>query len=174
MGLRPWRTARKIERPYTRISYSVKKKNYIPVVPHSHITQFEMGVKGNYSKRLFLVAKNSVQIRTNALEAARKDANKFLEKNIGGKYFLKFLKYPHQIVREHSIATGAGADRFSEGMRLAFGYPTHKAVQIFKDEKLIMLEVDEQHVEIAKKALKRASKKLPMKSKIIIEDVRSV
>ncbi|MCS7123692.1 MAG: 50S ribosomal protein L16 [Candidatus Aenigmarchaeota archaeon] len=169
MALRPWRTARRIERPYTRISYSVKKKNFIPVSPPSRITQFEMGTKGNYSKRLYLVSKNNAQIRSNALEAARTTSNKFLEKKIAGKYFLKFLKYPHQIVREHSIATGAGADRFSEGMRLSFGYPTHRAVQILKGEKLIMIETNDENIEIAKEALKRAAKKLPIKSTILIE-----
>ncbi|MFH8039173.1 MAG: 50S ribosomal protein L16 [Candidatus Aenigmatarchaeota archaeon] len=169
MALRPWRTARRIERPYTRISYSVKKRNYISVSPPSRITQFEMGIKGEYSKKLYLVSKNNVQIRSNALEAARIVSNKFLEKKIPGKYFLKFLKYPHHIVREHSIATGAGADRFSEGMRLAFGYPTHRTVQIFKGEKLIMIEVNDENFEIAKQALKRAAKKLPMKSMIIVE-----
>jgi len=39
--------------------------------------------------------------------------------------------YPHHVVREHPIAYGAGADRISQGMRLSFGKPMRRAVQLY-------------------------------------------
>ena len=123
MALRPGRTVRKIERPYTRVSKKVPRKSYVVGVPFPKIHIFEMGNKeGDFDVTLYLIAKNAVQIRHNAMEAARIVAHKFLEKKIGtSNYFMKILVYPHHVLREKSIATGAGADRFSQGMTLSFG-----------------------------------------------------
>ncbi len=172
MALRPGRTVRKIERPYTRVSKKVPRKSYVVGVPFPKIHIFEMGNKeGNFDVTLYLIAKNAVQIRHNAMEAARIVAHKFLEKKIGtSNYFMKILVYPHHVLREKSIATGAGADRFSQGMRLSFGRPTGTAVQVRKGQKIVALKVAKQNIEIAKKALKKFGLKLPTPIRIEIEE----
>lgn len=174
MALRPGRCFRRIERPYTRISYSVKSKNYIPGAPQPKIRIFEMGNKnGNFDVALYLVSKSNVQVRDNALEAVRVAVNKELESEIGKEnYFFKILKYPHHVLREHPIAMGAGADRYSQGMRLAFGRPVGRAVQLFEGEKLLMIKTKKQYIEIAKNALRIANCKLPCKSKIVVEELK--
>jgi len=160
MGLRPGRTVRKKERPYTRVSHRVPRKSYAVGVPASRIHMFEMGTKGDYDTVINLVAKRTVQMRSNSLESARIVAHKFLEKKLGDNYFLKILTYPHHILREKSIATGAGADRYSRGMKLSFGRPSGVAVQIKKGQNIMRVYVMNQGLEIGKKALKKAGLKL--------------
>ena len=77
VGLRVFRCYRKLERPYTRRS-KYKKKNYVRSFPNHKIARFEMGSKRLYPYLVKLVARGSLQIRHNALEAARVAANKVL------------------------------------------------------------------------------------------------
>ena len=44
--------------------------------------------------------------------------------------------YPHQILRENKQATGAGADRVSQGMRLSFGKNVGTAAEFKGDRQL--------------------------------------
>ncbi len=173
MGLRPGRTMRKLERPYTRISYRNPRKGYVKGVPQPKIRMFEMGNKeGNFDTALYLIAKESGQIRHNALEAARVTANKFLEKKLGSSnYFLKILVYPHQVIREKPIAMGAGADRYSQGMRLAFGKPVGTAARVFVNHRIMVVKTNKQNVEIAKQALKKAASKISVPCRIVTEEI---
>ena len=161
MALRPGRTVRRIERPYTRVSKKVPRKSYVVGVPPSRIHQFEMGTKGEYDLSLYLIAKKAVQIRHNALEAARIVTSSFLEKKLGKNFFLKILVYPHHVLREKPIATGAGADRYSKGMKLSFGRPAGTAVQVRENTKIMCLQINKENLEIGRKALKKAGYKLP-------------
>ena len=63
-------------------------------------------------------------LRSNALEAARQVANKHLESELVNNYYLTVVTYPHNVIREKKRATGAGADRLSQGMSLSFGSPS--------------------------------------------------
>ncbi len=91
MGLRPGRCTRRIKRPWTRISIKKPKKSYVVGVPFPKIHIFEMGTKKkDFDTTMHLVAKRSVQIRENALEAARVTSNKLLEKKLTPEnYFMK-------------------------------------------------------------------------------------
>ncbi len=163
MGLRPARCYRGIERPYTRQSSKKPRKGYVKGVPESKIHKFETGdAKKAWPVRLFLVATTPVQIRHNALEAARVAASKELEKQCGiDGYFLKILVFPHHVLRENALATGAGADRFQTGMRQSFGNPIGTAAQVRPGQHLIEVRVNTEKVGAAKEALKIASSKLP-------------
>ncbi|MCD6368032.1 MAG: 50S ribosomal protein L16 [Candidatus Aenigmarchaeota archaeon] len=168
MSLRPGRCYKKVERPYTRISRRRPRKSYVKGVPGSKIVKFETGnPKGDFPVEMALISKNDVQIRHNALEAARTNANKYLMKHLGRDgYFLKVLVYPHHVMRENPLATGAGADRLQEGMRRSFGKPIGFAAQVDKNQKIIIARVPMGKEEIAKEALRRAGDKLPCSSKI--------
>lgn len=169
MGLRPGRSIRTLERPYTRVSKSVPRKSYVVGVPFPKTHQFEMGTKaGNYDAVLFGLARDGVQIRDPALEAARIVTHKFLETKLGAtNYFMKILVYPHQVIREKPIATGAGADRYSQGMARSFGKPATSAVRTEKGKRLIELRVSKNNLQIAKLALKKFG--LKISTPIIIE-----
>lgn len=170
-GLRPGRCYRTLERPYTRQSRRVPKKGFVKGVPASKITTFEQGKKGSYDKKLFLTAERDVQIRHNALESARISSVQTLEKGLGkgAQFFLKIRVYPHHVMRENALATGAGADRFQQGMRQSFGKPTGTAARVCSGQKLMEIHVNSAGVRTAKKALKRASYKFPTPCKIVVE-----
>lgn len=146
------------------------RREYMGGVPANRITQFEHGVKGNYPVRLTLRVVEQCQIRHIALEAARISANRFLAKTCGNNgYHLKIRVYPHNILRENKIATGAGADRISEGMRAAFGKPVGTAARVGRDQEIISLETTQPNFANAKLALKRAAIKLPSPCYIEVE-----
>lgn len=171
MALRPGRTTKKLERPYTRISKRKPRKSYVVGVPYSRIHIFEMGnPKKEFDTNLWLVTENSVQIRDNALEAARVVTNKILERKLGKEnYFLKILIYPHHVLREHALATGAGADRYSSGMRRAFGKPKGRAAQIRKGQGIMWLRLNKRDLDTGRFALKRANTKLPTHCRIKVK-----
>ncbi|HEX9909128.1 MAG TPA: 50S ribosomal protein L16 [Thermoplasmata archaeon] len=146
------------------------RREYMGGVPASRITQFEHGKKGDFPVRMTLHVVEQCQIRHIALEAARISANRFLAKTIGQTgYHLKIRIYPHNVLRENKIATGAGADRISDGMRHAFGKPIGTAARVDADQEIISLETTQNHFLTAKLALKRAAIKLPSPCYIEVE-----
>jgi len=161
--LRRARAGKALERPYTRIS-KYREKSYIKKTPNTRITKFVMGSpKKKFNSVLYLKSKSGVQVRDNPIESARTTANRVLEANLGlTGYFFRIRPYPHHILRLHSLASGAGADRFSTGMAHAFGKPESQTVRLKKGQILIEVKVDKKDIPIAKKALTRAKSKLPM------------
>ncbi len=166
--LRKFCSYQKIERPYTRIS-KYKKQSYVKARPHMSIVRFEHGdPRSAFETTLSLVSLKDTQIRHNALESARQTSNRVFEKALGKSgYFLRLRKYPFHILRENAMATGAGADRMSQGMQLSFGKPVSSAAQILVGEILLEVRVDRKNSKLAKLALNRARKKLPGKFRII-------
>ncbi|MCX6816002.1 MAG: 50S ribosomal protein L16 [Candidatus Aenigmarchaeota archaeon] len=173
MGLRPGRCYRNHQRPYTRQSIRVPKKGYVKGVPKPKITEFEMGQKAAYEKAIYLVAERSVQIRHNSLESARVSAVQILEKNLGKGtgFFMKIRVFPHQVIRENAMATGAGADRFQSGMRQSFGKPIGTAAIVYAGQEIIEVRVNSGSIRVVKDALKQASYKLPTPCKVVIKDL---
>ena len=163
---------RRVRRPYTRVSKKKPRKSYVVGVPYSRIHVFEMGKKdGKFEVALYLVSREAVQIRSNALESARIVSSKYLQKKLGLEgFFMKILVYPHQVLREHSIAMGAGADRYSQGMAHAFGRPSGLAARTKAGQRLIVVRTKKSSIKVAKDALKRASSKLSPKTRIEIEE----
>lgn len=167
--LRTARCYRSIERPYTRKS-KYKEKSFVSSIPQPKISVFEMGNKNlTYTYELTLNSKQALQIRSEALEAARIVVNKYLEKFAAGNFFFQIKVYPHHILRENTLATGAGADRFTSGMSKAFGRTIGVAAQVREGQELMLLKINT--LEIGKKALERAIKKLPCKCSISVKKV---
>jgi len=170
--IRPGRCYHHItKKPWTRVSQRTPRRSYVKGVPVSKIHQFEMGdVKGKdaFPVVYSLVAGLEVQLRSNCMEAARTISAGFLQKNFGEKgFFVKILKYPHHVLRENPMATGAGADRFSQGMRRSWGNPIGQAARLQKGEKIMTIRVPAGKDDIAKEALDRAAKKLPGKCRVV-------
>ena len=152
---------RKIERPYTRKS-KYRELSFVRATPNSKIVRYDMGdSKKNYDYEIYLVSNQDIQIRHNAIEAGRQTTNKYLEKNAGKNiYHFKIKMYPHHILRENPLASGAGADRMSTGMKHSFGKPIGVAAQVSKGKEIASIKVLKQHRDIAKTALKRFTYKL--------------
>lgn len=98
---------------------------YIHGAPVCKVQKFTMGdYKATYQYKVSLIAESRVQVRHNALEAARVSANKVMSDKLGETgYLLKVVTYPHVILRENRMIATAGADRLQEGMRRSFGKP---------------------------------------------------
>ena len=140
-------------------------------IPGIRVISFDLGdPSADFQIVMSLVSEEKGQIRHNALEAARIAANRVLEGEAGrGNYHLKLRVYPHQVLRENPMAVGAGADRISDGMRLAFGKPIGTAARVFAGQKLMTVRVNKEHVAEAKEALRRAGLKLPLVCRRVIE-----
>jgi len=146
------------------------QKKYMGGVPAPRITQFDMGVNKDFDLTLSLIADERCQIRHISLEAARVAVNRELSEGAGLEGFhMKIRVFPHVVLRENKQATGAGADRVSQGMRAAFGKAVGTAARVDVGQKLITVQVNKQHLATAKKALRRASMKLPTPTHTIIE-----
>ena len=156
--------ARKPGKMYRKISQqSYTRREYMGGVPASRITQFVLGNRQKkFPVKLFLIANERCQIRHNALEAARITANRFLEKNAGTTdYRLQIRVHPHHVIRENKQATGAGADRVSQGMRASFGKAVGTAARVQEKQIIMSVETLEKNIDFAKKALRKAGHKLP-------------
>lgn len=151
-------------RAYTR-------RDYIRKIPNSRIVQFDMGnLSGDFPIKVSLVSKENVEITHNSLEAARIASNKLMQLKAGRfGYHLKVRPYPHQIVRENPMATGAGADRVQSGMRNAFGKAVSVSAIVKRDQRLITIDCNKANFNDAKLALKRASMKLPTTTRIVVD-----
>jgi len=163
MTRKPARMYRKVEgQIYTR-------REYMGGVPAVRVTQFDTGnLKVAFPVSLSLGTEEAAQVRDIALEAARVSAVRVLEKAAPNEYHLKVRRFPHQILREHKMAMGAGADRISDGMRRAFGKPVGHAVRAEIGSELITIHTTIGHMDAAKEALRKASHKLPVPTRVVI------
>jgi large subunit ribosomal protein L10e len=163
MTRKPARMYRKVEgQVYTR-------REYMGGVPALRVTQFDTGdLRAHFALELSLGVEEAAQVRDVALEAARISAVRVLEKAAPNEYHLKIRRFPHQILREHKMATGAGADRISDGMRRAFGKPVGHAVRTEIGGELLTVYTTLAHLADAKEALRKASHKLPCPTRVII------
>lgn len=152
-------------------SHSNTRREYMGGVPGSRITQFDLGDKnGNFNVVVSLVAEERCQIIHNALEACRVSANRVMLKNCGASgYHLKVRVYPHEVLRENKQASGAGADRVSQGMRQSFGKPIGTAARIEAGQAIITVRVTPERFQFVKEAYRKANTKLPIPTRLVIE-----
>lgn len=155
------------KRAYTRKS-KYKKKNFIKSVPANRIIRYHMGdQKKSYGYRLTLKAKQPVQIRHNSIESSRLVINRRLNIKLGNSYHFHIKVFPHHVLRENKMLTGAGADRMQTGMQRAFGKAMGLAAQIKKSQTLFSIEVDKENINDAITALKLGIPRMP--GKFVIE-----
>lgn len=160
--LRPARTMRNPNsQAWARYSLKKPRKNFVRALPHTSLLVFNMGVnKDSYDMEVTLRPEQPIQLRSNALEAARQTTNKYLETMIPLGYYFRVLVYPHNVIREHKMATGAGADRISRGMSLAFGRPTSVAARVRSKQAIFKVMTMKQNKAVVVEAFRRAATKL--------------
>ena len=143
--------------------HAYTRREYMGGIPASRITQFIIGNKsGKFPLRLSLAVNERCQIRHSALESARIAATRTMEKKAGSADFrITINVFPHHVIRENKQATGAGADRVSQGMRRAFGKAVGTAARVEQDQILMTVETLEKNLELARNALHKAAVKLP-------------
>lgn len=147
------------------------RREYIAGVPQPKIAKFTIGdPSGDFDFLVELKSRERAQIRHNALEAARIAANKILQRVGQVNYYMQIKIYPHLVLRENKMIATAGADRLQEGMRRAFGKPVGLAARVDIGTVIIEVGIKKQFLDVVKRALKVASSKLPVKTKLEIRE----
>ncbi|MFH1402934.1 MAG: 50S ribosomal protein L16 [Candidatus Altiarchaeota archaeon] len=173
-GIRPAKCYRWDSPAYTRVSNN-PSESYITGIPASKINRFDMGNPiGDFDTEISIIYDVDTMVRHNALEATRIIIQKAMEKKVGvANYFFKVRVFPHHVMRQNVQASGAGADRVSEGMRRAFGKPIGRAARVRKGQAIYSIYFDHSDVkvDIVKATLKSAMKKLPGDKSIVVKTV---
>ncbi|PSQ31825.1 50S ribosomal protein L16 [Halobacteriales archaeon SW_10_68_16] len=168
MSEKPASMYRDIDKPaYTR-------REYITGIPGSKVAQHKMGNRDadaeDYPVQISLIVEETVQIRHGSLEAARLSANRHLIKELGeGNYKMILRKFPHQVLRENKQATGAGADRVSDGMRQSFGKIVGTAARIQAGEALFTAWCEPEQADAIREAFRRAYNKITPPCRVDVE-----
>ena len=150
------------------------RREYMGGVPGSKIVQFEMGnLSQEFPTEIDLIVEETCQIRHSALEASRISINRKLLKDVGRTNFhFKVRVYPHHVLRENKQATGAGADRVSEGMRLAFGKAVGTAARVEAGQLIFTVFSTPQYLDKIKAAMRNGAHKLPTPSHLKVHTIK--
>ncbi len=166
---------RNVKRPYTRRSKS-RAKSFIKTVPPLKIQKFVMGDSQRFNNDSFeyvlkVVSQGTLQVRDNALEASRRLINREFEKIMGkGNFYFAINVYPHHVLRENKMLTGAGADRLQTGMQLSFGKVVGNAIQVKKGTTFFTIAFNgKQNLNVAMSSIKKIKPKLPCHVSVIIK-----
>ncbi len=160
--------SKRYARPYARVSKK-RTKSYIKTVPNSKIVKFKMGDirgfdAGDYPIQIQIISKENCQIRDNSIEAVRQFLNRFLQVKLGKDFYLEVKIYPHHILRENKMLTGAGADRMQTGMSRAFGKTIGRAALVKPNQVLYILGLKTPKAEVeARKLVKSVKARLACK-----------
>merc|ERR1712063_241071 len=167
MGRRPARCYRYCKnKPYP-------KSRFNRGVPDPKIRIFDLGRKKasveDFPLCVHLVSDEYEQLSSEALEAGRICANKYLVKNCGKDAFhIRMRVHPFHIVRINKMLSCAGADRLQTGMRGAFGKPQGTVARVHIGQPLISIRCKDNHEATAIEALRRAKFKFPGRQKIFV------
>lgn len=165
MGRRPARCYRYCKnKPYP-------KSRFCRGVPDPKIRIYDLGRKkakvDEFPCCVHLISKEWEQISSEALEAARICANKYLVKTCGKDAFhLRVRVHPFHVTRINKMLSCAGADRLQTGMRGAFGKPQGTVARVNIDQVILSVRVKENHKENVIEALRRAKFKFPGRQKV--------
>jgi len=162
MGRRPARCYRYCKgKPYP-------KSRYCRGVPDPRIRIYDVGRKradvDEFPACVHMVSLEREQLSSEALEAARVAANKWMIK-VGGKdsFHMRVRVHPFQVLRINKMLSCAGADRLQTGMRGAFGKPTGTAARVHIGQVIMSIRTKDTAVGVAGacEALRRAKFKFP-------------
>ena len=169
MGRRPARCYRFCRgKPYP-------KSRYNRGVPDPKLRIYDVGRKragvDAFPFVIHIISEERNQVSSEALEAARVAANKYLTKFIGKDNFhMRCRVHPWHVLRINKMLSCAGADRLQTGMRGAFGKPIGKAARVKIGTILYSVRIREADVKKAIEAFRRAKNKFAGRQKIMVSN----
>ncbi|OLL25729.1 60S ribosomal protein L10-A [Neolecta irregularis DAH-3] len=142
-------------------------------VPDAKIRIFDLGRKranvDEFPLCVHLISNEFEQLSSEALEAARICANKYLSKVAGKDNFhLRVRVHPYHVVRINKMLSCAGADRLQTGMRGAFGKPSGIVARVDIGQILMSCRTKDSQRATAIEALRRCQYKFPGRQKIVV------
>jgi len=169
MGRRPARCYRYCKnKPYP-------KSRHCRGVPDPKIRIFDLGRKkarvDEFPLCVHLVSDEYEQLSSEALEAARICANKYMVKHCGKDAFhIRMRVHPFHVLRINKMLSCAGADRLQTGMRGAFGKPLGTVARVNIGQPIMSVRARDQHKAQVIEALRRAKFKYPGRQKIYVSN----
>jgi len=169
MGRRPWKCYRQQKgKPWI-------KSRYCRGVPDSKIRIFDIGKRNapveQFPLVIHMVSMEKICISSEALEAARITANRYLAKMCGQTGFhLRIRVQPFHVTRINKMLSCAGADRLQTGMRHAWGKPMGTAARVKIGTVLMSVRVADKDKAHALEAYRRTGFRFPGKQKALIGD----
>ncbi len=144
------------------MQHAYTRREFMGGVPGNRILQYQAGkVNGDFPVVLDLIPEERGQIRHTALEAMRITAVRALDAALGREnYHLHVRVYPHHVLRQNKQASGAGADRVSMGMRLAFGKAIGTAARVEAGQSVLTVRVTAKGFSAGKEAMRKAYNKI--------------
>lgn len=170
MGRRPARCYRYCKnKPYP-------KSRFCRGVPDAKIRIYDVGRKradvSEFPAVCHLVSYEKEQISSEALEAARVCANKYMINNCGKDNFhMRIRAHPYHVLRINKMLSCAGADRLQTGMRGAYGKPNGLVARVNIGQILISIRCREDRIAHAVAALRRCKYKFPGRQKVFTSDM---
>merc|ERR1712227_110200 len=140
------------------------KSRYNRAVPDPKIRIYDLGRKkapvDEFPLCVHLVSNELEQLSSEALEAARICANKYITKVSGRDSF--------HLMRINKMLSCAGADRLQQGMRGAWGKPYGTVARVNIGQIILSIRCKDSNKAVVLEALRRAQYKFPGRQKIII------
>lgn len=167
MGRRPARCYRYCRnKPYP-------KSRFCRGVPDPKIRIYDLGRKkatvDEFPLCVHLLSNEREQLSSEALEAARICANKYISKMSGKDSFhMRIRVHPFHVIRINKMLSCAGADRLQTGMRGAFGKPTGTVARVDIGQVLISIRTKDSNKAVVIEALRRCKFKFPGQQKIVV------
>ncbi|KAK3208080.1 hypothetical protein GRF29_96g1368384 [Pseudopithomyces chartarum] len=142
-------------------------------VPDPKIRIFDLGRKkanaDEFPLCIHLVSNEYEQLSSEALEAARICANKYLVRVAGKEGFhLRVRAHPYHVIRINKMLSCAGADRLQTGMRGAFGKPNGTVARVNIGQIILSVRTRDNNRATTIEALRRSQYKFPGRQKIIV------
>lgn len=151
------------------------KSRYCRGVPDAKIRIYDLGRKkasvDEFPLTVHMLSDEYQQISSEALEAARITANKYIAKMTGKDSFhMRIRVHPFHVIRINKMLSCAGADRLQTGMRGAFGKPNGLVARVDIGQILISIRTRENNKAVVTEALRRAKYKFPGRQKIVVSN----
>jgi len=160
MGRRPAHCYRFIKnKPYP-------KSRFCRGVPDPKIRTYDLGARkadvDSFPLCIHVVSQELEQISSEALEAARIQANKYMVKKSNKEAFhMRIRVHPFHVIRINKMLSCAGADRLQTGMRQSWGKPYGTVARVKIGQILLSMRTKENTKAVAMEALRRAKFKFP-------------
>merc|ERR1712173_216225 len=140
-------------------------------VPDPKIRIYDLGNKKagvmDFPVHIVMVSDELEQIGSEALEAARISANKYMAKKVGKDSFhLRIRAHPYHVTRINKMLSCAGADGLQTGMRGAYGKPNGLVARVNIGDPLLSIRCKEANKATAYESLRRSKMKFPGRQKI--------
>jgi len=169
MGRRPGRCYRYCKnKPFP-------KSRFCRGVPDAKIRMYDSGARKTGADAFpfcaHMVSLELEQLSSEALEAARVQANKHMIKCAGKDFFhMKVRVHPFHVLRINKMLSCAGADRLQTGMRGAYGKPTGTAARVRIGQVLMSIRSRENNKDAVLESLRRAKMKFPGRQMVVTSD----